>query len=75
MVRVFGRTCGMSSGVVVGPIGGTGIPDAGIRRGTARSFRARNYFSRPRFKFPERFEPGDETYYFYIQNCEFIVNY
>ncbi|XP_012141051.2 TWiK family of potassium channels protein 18 isoform X1 [Megachile rotundata] len=36
VVRVFGRTCGMSSGVVVGPIGGTGIPDAGIRRGTAR---------------------------------------
>ncbi|KAF7411575.1 hypothetical protein HZH66_000471 [Vespula vulgaris] len=24
VVRVFGRTCGMSSGVVVGPIGGTG---------------------------------------------------
>lgn len=31
VVRVFGRTCGMSSGVVVGPIGGTGIPDEGIR--------------------------------------------
>ncbi|XP_017798896.1 PREDICTED: potassium channel subfamily K member 18-like [Habropoda laboriosa] len=24
VIRVFGRTCGMSSGVVVGPIGGTG---------------------------------------------------
>lgn len=33
VVRVFGRTCGMSSGVVVGPIGGTGIPDEGIRWG------------------------------------------
>lgn len=33
VVRVFGRTCGMSSGVMVGPIGGTGIPDEGIRWG------------------------------------------
>lgn len=57
VVRVFGRTCGMSSGVVVGPIGGTGIPDAGIRRGTARSFRARSCFNRFRFS-PEHFEPG-----------------
>jgi len=31
VVRVFGRTCGISSGVVVGPIGGSGIPDKGIR--------------------------------------------
>ncbi|XP_076681986.1 uncharacterized protein LOC143376053 isoform X1 [Andrena cerasifolii] len=30
VVRVFGRTCGMSSGVVVGPIGGTGT-GAGLK--------------------------------------------
>lgn len=51
VVRVFGRTCGMSSGVVVGPIGGTGIPDAGIRRGTANLFRTRSYFILLCFRF------------------------
>ncbi|XP_015429603.1 PREDICTED: potassium channel subfamily K member 18-like [Dufourea novaeangliae] len=33
VVRVFGRTCGMSSGVVVGPIGGTGGPIGGGLKG------------------------------------------
>ncbi|XP_025995300.1 potassium channel subfamily K member 18 isoform X2 [Solenopsis invicta] len=31
VVRVFGRTCGMSSGVVVGPIGGTGAAISGLK--------------------------------------------
>ncbi|XP_024872671.1 potassium channel subfamily K member 18-like [Temnothorax curvispinosus] len=31
VVRVFGRTCGMSSGVVVGPIGGTASATSGLK--------------------------------------------
>ncbi|XP_003703437.2 TWiK family of potassium channels protein 18 isoform X2 [Megachile rotundata] len=31
VVRVFGRTCGMSSGVVVGPIGGTAGTSPGLK--------------------------------------------